>query len=76
MFVYMAGHGAVVKDDYYFVAHDTRVKDIATNGRPADEDQGGLRRLAQPAGLPLAGLLPQRGHHSPVTSGACRTTGR
>ncbi len=34
VFAYMAGHGAVVGGQYYFVAHDTTVKDIATNGVP------------------------------------------
>jgi hypothetical protein len=34
VFAYMAGHGAVVGGQYYFVAHDTSVKDIATNGVP------------------------------------------
>ena len=34
VFAYMAGHGAVVGGQYYFVAHDTTVKDIATNAVP------------------------------------------
>ncbi|WP_165248058.1 caspase family protein [Paludisphaera soli] len=34
VFAYLAGHGAVVGGQYYFVAHDTTVKDIATNGVP------------------------------------------
>jgi uncharacterized caspase-like protein len=32
VFAYMAGHGAVVGGEYYFVAHDTTLRDIATNG--------------------------------------------
>jgi uncharacterized caspase-like protein len=32
VFAYMAGHGAVVGNEYYFVAHDTTVQGIATNG--------------------------------------------
>ena len=34
MFAYLAGHGAVVGGEYYFVAHDTKVQDIATSGVP------------------------------------------
>jgi len=34
VFVYMAGHGAVVKDDYFFVAHDTNPDQMATTGVP------------------------------------------
>jgi hypothetical protein len=34
VFAYLAGHGAVVRGKYYFVAHDTTVKGIATNGVP------------------------------------------
>jgi hypothetical protein len=34
VFVHMAGHGAVVKDDYFFVAHDTRVDALPTTGLP------------------------------------------
>ena len=30
----MAGHGAVVGGDYYFVAHDTNVQDIPSTGVP------------------------------------------
>ena len=34
VFVYMAGHGTVVKDDYFFVAHDTRADQLPTTGVP------------------------------------------
>jgi hypothetical protein len=34
MFAYMAGHGAVVGGDYYFIAHDTNAQDIRTSGVP------------------------------------------
>ena len=34
VFVYLAGHGAVVKDEYFFVAHDTGPDQIATTGVP------------------------------------------
>jgi hypothetical protein len=34
VFAYMAGHGAVVGDEYYFVAHNTKVKDIPSSGVP------------------------------------------
>ena len=34
VFAYMAGHGAVVKDDYFFVAHDTKVETLPTTGVP------------------------------------------
>ena len=34
MFAYLAGHGAVVGRDYYFIAHDTTVQDIVINGVP------------------------------------------
>jgi hypothetical protein len=34
VFVYMAGHGTVVKDEYFFVAHNTKVADVATTGVP------------------------------------------
>jgi hypothetical protein len=34
VFAYMAGHGAVVKDDYFFVAHDTKVDTLPTTGVP------------------------------------------
>jgi hypothetical protein len=34
VFVYMAGHGTVLKDEYFFVAHDTKVADVATTGVP------------------------------------------
>ena len=34
VFAYMAGHGEVVGDEYYFIAHDTTAKDISTNGVP------------------------------------------
>jgi hypothetical protein len=37
VFAYLAGHGEVQSDKYYFVAHDTTVKDIATNGVPLSE---------------------------------------
>jgi len=32
VFAYMAGHGTVVKGDYYFVAHNTNVQDIPSTG--------------------------------------------
>ena len=65
VFAYLAGHGAVVGGEYYFVAHDTTVQEHRHQRRPAQEDQGGLRLVAEPAGLPLARLLPQRGDHPP-----------
>ena len=34
VFAYMAGHGTVVGGDYYFVAHNTNVKDIPSSGVP------------------------------------------
>ena len=34
VFAYMAGHGAVVGGEHYFVAHDTNVKDISSSGVP------------------------------------------
>jgi hypothetical protein len=34
VFVYVAGHGAVVKDDYFFVAQDTRADQLPTTGVP------------------------------------------
>ena len=34
VFVYVAGHGTVVKDDYLFVAHDTKADGLATTGVP------------------------------------------
>ena len=34
VFVYMAGHGAVVKDEYFFVAHDTKADALPTTGVP------------------------------------------
>ena len=34
VFVFFAGHGAVVNDDYFFIAHDTDVNDIASTGVP------------------------------------------
>ena len=34
VFAYLAGHGAVVGGEYYFVAHDTTVKDIVSSGVP------------------------------------------
>lgn len=34
VFVYIAGHGTVLKDDYFFVAHNTRATDVATTGVP------------------------------------------
>ena len=34
VFVYMAGHGAVVKDDYFFVAQDTMAVGLAATGVP------------------------------------------
>jgi uncharacterized caspase-like protein len=34
VFVYMAGHGAVVKDDYFFVAHDTKADALPATGVP------------------------------------------
>lgn len=34
VFVYMAGHGTVVKDDYFFVAHDTQVDQLTMTGVP------------------------------------------
>ncbi len=34
LFVYMAGHGAVVQDDYFFVAHDTQSDQLITTGVP------------------------------------------
>ena len=40
VFAYMAGHGAVVGGDYYFVAHNTNVKDIPYSGVP-------LKRIKQ-----------------------------
>lgn len=40
VFAYMAGHGAVVGGDYYFVAHNTNVQDIPSGGVP-------LKRIKQ-----------------------------
>lgn len=34
VFVYMAGHGTAVKDDYFFVAHDTQVDQLTMTGVP------------------------------------------
>src|SRR5271157_3919044 len=34
VFAYMAGHGTVVKGDYYFVAHNTNVQDLPSTGVP------------------------------------------
>ncbi len=34
VFAYMAGHGAVVGGDYYFVAHHTNAEDIPSTGVP------------------------------------------
>ena len=34
VFAYLAGHGEVVRGEYFFVAYDTTVKDIANNGVP------------------------------------------
>jgi uncharacterized caspase-like protein len=34
VFAYLAGHGAVVGDEYYYVAHDTTPQDIASHGVP------------------------------------------
>ena len=34
VFAYMAGHGAVVGGDYYFIAHDTNAQDIPSTGVP------------------------------------------
>jgi uncharacterized caspase-like protein len=34
VFAYMAGHGAVVGGEYYFVAHNTNVMDIPSSGVP------------------------------------------
>ena len=34
VFAYMAGHGAVVGGDYYFIAHNTNVQDIPSSGMP------------------------------------------
>jgi hypothetical protein len=34
VFVYMAGHGAVVKDKYFFVAHDSKADTLPTTGVP------------------------------------------
>ena len=34
VFVYLAGHGAVVKDEYFFVAHDSDPDQIATTCVP------------------------------------------
>jgi len=34
VFAYMAGHGAVVGGEYYFVAHNTNVQDIPSSGVP------------------------------------------
>ncbi len=34
VFAYMAGHGAVVGGDYYFVAHDTNAQAIPSSGVP------------------------------------------
>jgi len=40
VFAYMAGHGAVVGADYYFVAHNTNVQEIPSSGVP-------LKRIKQ-----------------------------
>ena len=40
VFAYMAGHGAVVGGDYYFVAHNTNVQEIPSSGVP-------LKRIKQ-----------------------------
>ena len=34
VFAYMAGHGAVVEGEYYFVAHNTNAQDIPSSGVP------------------------------------------
>jgi hypothetical protein len=40
VFVYMAGHGAVVKDEYFFVAHDTKADGLLTTGVPLSTIKG------------------------------------
>jgi len=40
VFAYLAGHGAVVGGEYYFVAHNTNVQDIPSSGVP-------LKRIKQ-----------------------------
>jgi hypothetical protein len=37
VFVYIAGHGAVMNDDYFFVAHDTKADRLDTTGVPLRE---------------------------------------
>jgi hypothetical protein len=37
VFAYLAGHGAVIGGEYYFIAHDTTAQGIATNGIPLKE---------------------------------------
>jgi hypothetical protein len=37
VFAYLAGHGAVVGSEYYFVAHDTTVQGLATKGVPLEK---------------------------------------
>jgi hypothetical protein len=37
VFVYMAGHGAVVKDNYFFVAYDTEADKLPATGVPLTE---------------------------------------
>ena len=34
LFAYLAGHGAVVEGDYFFIVHDTKVDQIVTTGVP------------------------------------------
>jgi uncharacterized caspase-like protein len=42
VFVYMAGHGAVVEGEYFFVAHDTRVDSLPTTGVPLTKIKAAL----------------------------------
>ena len=65
VFAYMAGHGEVVGDEYYFIAHDTTVRDIATNGVPLRRSRRrSTRRPSQRAFLWLdfchsGGIIPR-----------------
>lgn len=40
VFVYMAGHGAVVKDEYFFVAFDTEAERLNATGIPLTQIRG------------------------------------
>ena len=70
------GTAAVVGGEYYFLAHDSTVKDIATSGVPLTKRSRHPSTRRRASGPSCGWTSVIAGASSPVTSGPGRTTGK